>query len=277
MYKVLKEYFNSWEHMETLIQAWQWILERWQVEDVILTEENTATWIIAIIAVVMFIVVWSDKVWDKVQFTNTIIHEVSHSVVAMLTGRRLHGLKLHSDASGVAVSSGNPRGIGMLLTTIAGYPGPSLLAVLMSWLLSIGYAGAALTIYHVLLLFGLLLVRNFFGLFAILSTAIFTLGVTIWGSPFMVSLTVIALILLYAVGGVRGTISLVKVHVAAGKNMKHLTRQQQKDEQENVQSSDASQAARLTFYILPTWFWIAAFLLMNAAALVMSLWLLIAQ
>ena len=41
------------------------------------------------------------------------------------TGRRLAGIRLHSDTSGLTVSRGKPTGIGMILTAAAGYTAPS--------------------------------------------------------------------------------------------------------------------------------------------------------
>lgn len=259
--------------METLQQWWQWIVERWQVEDVIL-EGSEHTWLILVVTVVVFIAVWSDRVWDKTKFSATLIHEIGHSMNAFFTGRRLHGLKVHSDSSGVAVSSGKQRGIGMLFTVIAGYPAPSILALVLAYLLSIGYAGMALTFYHTLLLIGLFLVRNAFGLLTVLSTIIATLGITIWNNPYAVSLTVIVLIIVYGVGGIRGTMALAQVHGARWN--KGLSKQQKKSEIENSKTSDASQAARLTMMVIPAWAWIAGFMIFNIAALGASMWLLLA-
>ena len=50
-------------------------------------------------------------------------------VVALLTGRRLAGIRLHSDSSGVTVSVGRPRGPGMVAMLAAGYPAPALLGL----------------------------------------------------------------------------------------------------------------------------------------------------
>ena len=41
------------------------------------------------------------------------------------SGRRLDGIRLHSDTSGLTVSRGKPTGIGMVLTAAAGYTAPS--------------------------------------------------------------------------------------------------------------------------------------------------------
>ena len=46
----------------------------------------------------------------------TIAHEGGHAVVALLSGRRLQGIRLHSDTSGLTVSAGRPTGPGMIMT-----------------------------------------------------------------------------------------------------------------------------------------------------------------
>ena len=40
----------------------------------------------------------------------TITHEGAHGVAAFVTGRRLQGIRLHSDTSGLTISSGRPSG-----------------------------------------------------------------------------------------------------------------------------------------------------------------------
>lgn len=257
--------------IDNLTEAWAWLSARWRVEDTVLTADNDQAWVIIAIVVVALLVTLNEKVWSKMRFSSTLIHECSHSLVAFLTGRRLHGLKVHDDSSGVAVSSGKSRGLGMILVTIAGYPGPGALALLLAWMLSAGYAGAALTVYHTILLFGLLLVRNPFGLLTALSTILITIGITIWNDPYAVSITVIALVVLYGVGGVRGSIALAKVHGAKWDGSR--TKKDRLSLKDNAKTSDAHQAFRLT--LIPTWIWVAAFFSFNVFALVLSvIWLL---
>lgn len=259
--------------METLQAAWQWLTERWNVESVLLTGDTDYTWFILGGIALAFIAVWSDNVWDRVKFSSTLIHEIGHSVMAIATGRRLHGLKVHSDSSGVSVSSGRDKGLGMLLTVVAGYPAPGLLALLLSFLMSIDYAGMALTLYHTLLIFGLLSVRNAFGLWTVLTTILATIGITVWNNPYAVSITVLVLIIMYGVGGIRGTIALIKVHGARWNGA--IPKKQRIEQQKSSKDSDASQAARLTLYAVPTWIWIAGFMLVNVACLGLSILLLL--
>src|SRR5690606_33172495 len=60
---------------------------------------------------------------------STSASEGGHGLVALLTGRTLTGIRLHSDTSGLTVSRGKPHGIGMSLTAAAGYTAPPLLGL----------------------------------------------------------------------------------------------------------------------------------------------------
>ena len=44
------------------------------------------------------------------------MHEAGHALTAVLTGRRLTGIRLHSDTSGLTLSTGRPSGPGMVAT-----------------------------------------------------------------------------------------------------------------------------------------------------------------
>ena len=51
-------------------------------------------------------------VWHFSRHVVTLVHEAGHAMVALLTGRRLNAVRLHSDTSGHTISSGRPRGPG---------------------------------------------------------------------------------------------------------------------------------------------------------------------
>jgi len=74
----------------------------------------------------------------------TLVHEAGHAVVAVLTGRRLNGIRLHSDTSGLTVSSGKPRGAGMIATAAAGYLAPAALGLGSVLLVDAGHTPWAL-------------------------------------------------------------------------------------------------------------------------------------
>ena len=76
-------------------------------------------------------------------------------------------MRLHSDTSGVTVSYGKPRGLGMILTVAAGYLTPSLLGLGGAWLLAARHITALLWASIALLALLLLLIRNFYGVLTV--------------------------------------------------------------------------------------------------------------
>ena len=89
--------------------------------------------------------------WRITRHVVIIAHEGAHGVAALVSGRKLAGIRLHSDTSGVTVSRGRASGTGMVLTAAAGYPGPALLGLLAAWLLGVGHAVAVLWVLLFLL------------------------------------------------------------------------------------------------------------------------------
>jgi hypothetical protein len=118
----------------------------------------------------------------------TIAHEGAHGVVALAAGRRLSGIRLHSDTSGLTVSRGRPNGPGMVATALAGYVGPGLLGLGAAYLLRERHALAVLWLVVLLLALLLLQIRNFYGLYAVLVAGGAVLAVSWWGSEQVQSL-----------------------------------------------------------------------------------------
>ncbi|MYU47610.1 M50 family peptidase, partial [Streptomyces sp. SID7803] len=70
-------------------------------------------WLVVVTVTAAFIVVVPNAMWRLSRNTITIAHEGGHGLVALLTGRQLSGIRLHSDTSGLTVSrGGKPTGIG---------------------------------------------------------------------------------------------------------------------------------------------------------------------
>ncbi|MEE6259627.1 M50 family metallopeptidase [Plantactinospora sonchi] len=113
----------------------------------------------------------------------TIAHEGGHALVALLTGRRLQGIRLHSDTSGLTVSAGKPTGPGMVLTLLAGYLAPSLIGLAGAWLLGGNRITLLLWVAVALLLAMLVMIRNVYGIVSIVVTTAVVLGVSWKASP----------------------------------------------------------------------------------------------
>lgn len=122
-------------------------------------------------AVVALLAVGIRDVWHVTRNVVTIAHEGGHALVALLVGRRLRGIMLHSDTSGVTWSAGNATGPGRIATTLAGYVTPPLLGLGCAGLLVSGHITALLWLTVLVLVAMLIMVRNAYGVLAILLTA----------------------------------------------------------------------------------------------------------
>ncbi|HET6737817.1 MAG TPA: M50 family metallopeptidase [Kribbella sp.] len=131
--------------------------------------------------VALLLIAWR-PIWKYTRQVVTIAHEGAHGLIAALAGRKLSGIQLHSDTSGVTVSRGKPTGGGMIAVLLAGYPGPALFGLAAAFVLSRGYAVALLWGLLVALVILLLQIRNLFGLWSVLVFGAVVFGVTWWGS-----------------------------------------------------------------------------------------------
>lgn len=106
--------------------------------------------------------------WPYSRHVVTLVHEAGHAGVAVLTGRRLHGVRLNADTSGLTTTRGRPRGPGMIATAAAGYLAPAAAGLLLA--LAVGRGHSEIALIATLVMLGLLLVwiRNWFGLLVVL-------------------------------------------------------------------------------------------------------------
>ncbi len=134
-------------------------------------------------AAVAALLVLYAPLWRLTRHAVTIAHEGAHGVVALAAGRRLAGIRLHSDTSGVTVSSGRPTGPGMVLACAAGYTGPGLFGLGAAALLAAGHAVALLWALVALLALLLAQIRNWYGLWSVLVSGGLVLAATWWLPP----------------------------------------------------------------------------------------------
>jgi Peptidase M50B-like len=224
------------------------------------TQAVPPSWVIAASAVVALIAVLGARPWHLARNAITIAHEGGHALVSLLAGRRLDGIRLHSDTSGVAYSSGRPSGTGIVLTSAAGYLTPPLLGAGAAWLLAAHHVTAMLWLLLVLLTATFLAIRNAYGVLAVLVTAGAVLAVS-WLASAVVQAAfgyVAAWFLL--LGGVRPVIELMT--------------QRHRGSRGRAAVSDADRLARLTG--VPGGLWVALFLIVSVAALVLGARLLVA-
>ncbi|MEN1974786.1 M50 family metallopeptidase [Cellulomonas olei] len=190
--------------------------------------------------------------WHLSRHLLTIVHEAAHALVAVLSGRRLSGMRVHSDTSGLTVSVGRARGPGMVATAFAGYVGPAVLGLAASWVLGRGYAVGLLWGLVVALALVLVQIRNWYGLWAVLVTGVALVGVTWWGTPAVQVAVAYAVTWFLLLGAPRAVLEM----------------QAQRRRGRGRGTSDADALARLT--PLPGGFWVGAFLVVCVGALVLG-------
>jgi hypothetical protein len=220
------------------------------------TQPDPPPWLVLTIGAVALAVVMSPMAWRISRNVVTIAHEGGHALAALLTGRRLTGIRLHSDTSGVTVSRGRPTGPGMVATALAGYVAPSLLGLGFAAMLTAGRITALLWLSIAALAAMLLLIRNAYGVLSILTTGLAIFAVS-WFAPDRAQAAVaysFTWFLLFA--GVRPVGEL-----------------QRKRARRGARNSDADQLARLTG--VPGLAWVMVFGLVALGALAMGASLLI--
>lgn len=194
--------------------------------------------------------------WHLLRHVVTIGHEAGHAVIALVSGRRLNGITLHSDTSGLTVSTGRSTGPGMVLTLFAGYPAVSLLGLGGAWLDVANLAHVLLWATVVLLAAMLLALRNAYGVLSVVVTGGVVFALSWFASPPVQALCgeLFSWFLLF--GGIRPILEL------GGKRRRA-----------HAQNSDADQLARLTG--VPATMWLGLWLIIGVAALIVGgRWLL---
>jgi hypothetical protein len=213
--------------------------------------------VLAAAAAVALVVVASPALWRPARTVVTIAHEGAHGLAALATGRRLAGIRLHSDTSGLTVSAGRATGPGMVLTCAAGYVGPALFGLGAAALLAAGHAVGVLWAVLALLALLLLQIRNFYGLWAVLVTGAVVAGVTAWLPPAGQAAFAAAVTWFLLLAAPRTVLEL-----------------QGARRRRRAPDSDADQLSRLTG--LPALLWVGVFLLVDVAALALAAaWLLL--
>ena len=119
--------------------------------------------VVGLTAAVALALVLSRVAWPYTRMLVTITHEAGHAVAALVAGRRLQGIRLHSDTSGLTVSSGRASGPGMVGMLLAGYLAPALVGLGAGGLLIAGFSLGLLWLLVILLALMLLQIRNFAG------------------------------------------------------------------------------------------------------------------
>lgn len=224
---------------------------------------------VLIVAAVVMVVVASPAGYRLVRHLITLVHEAGHALVAVLSGRRLSGIRLHADTSGVTVSRGRPRGPGMVATLLAGYPAPALVGLGGAWLLGAGYAAASLWALVLTCAVMLLLVRNLYGLWVVLVTGGVVAGLSWLAPDAVIQWAAYLVVLALLVGAPRSVVELRR-----GRSARRGLREKVRHggPTRGGGSSDADQLAALTG--VPAGLWTAVFWIVTVGCLVLGGWIL---
>jgi len=216
------------------------------------------TWVVAVSGAVALLIVLNTMTWHLARNAITIAHEGGHALISLLTGRRLEGIRLHSDTSGVTVSRGKPTGPGVVCTALAGYLTPPLLGAGAAWLLAAHHVTATLWLLLALLAATFLAIRNAFGVLAVLLSAAAVFAVTWYASATAQAVFGYGVAWFLLLGGIRPVVEL-----------------QRQRRRGRARQSDADQLAGLTR--VPAGVWVVVFGLVAVAALALGARLLIPQ
>jgi hypothetical protein len=211
--------------------------------------------LVLITGIVALLVVLTRLPWRIGRNAITIAHEGGHALAALLTGRRLHGIRLHSDTSGLTLSAGRPTGPGMVLTLLAGYIAPSLVGLAGAWLLGGNRITLLLWIAVALLLAMLVMIRNVFGIVSIVVTTAVVLGVSWYAEPDVQAAFAYTGVWFLLIGGVRPVGELQSLRSRG-----------------RMPQSDADQLAGVTR--VPALVWVGLFGVVNVIALLIGALLL---
>jgi hypothetical protein len=200
------------------------------------TQPDPAQWLVFATAAIALAAVLPHGVWRLSRNAVTIAHEGGHGLVAVLSGRRLDGIRLHSDTSGLTLSRGKPTGFGMVLTAAAGYTAPSLLGLGGAWLLAANHITLLLWSATALLLLMLVMIRNAYGVLTVFLTGGLFLLVSWLTEPEVQAAFAYGAVWFLLLGGVRPVFELQRKRRGGG-----------------AADSDADQLSRLTHVPAVVW------------------------
>ena len=209
-----------------------------------------ATGVLAVAAV------GSRRVWPVSRTVVTMAHEGGHALVALLTGRRLAGVRLFHNSAGVTMSAGYLRGPAVVLTALAGYLAAPLLGLGAAALLATGHLLSVLLLSLAGLIGLAIAMRNAYGFLAVFVAGAVVVTVLWRGSALIEAALGYTMAWFLLFGGARPVLEL-----------------QRGRRRRPSESTDADQLAQLTG--TPGWLWVGVFGLVALGALALGAWWLV--
>ena len=190
--------------------------------------------------------------WPVVRTLVTICHEAGHALIAVLVGRRLSGVRVHSDTSGLTVSRGRPKGPGMVATLFAGYVAPAVVGLGIAWLAGTGHASGVLWLLVLLAAVLLVWIRNLYGALVVVAAGVAVALASWYAPPTALGWIATGLAWLFLIAAPRPVLELLRCHSPG---------------------SDAAQMAALTH--VHRYVWCLLWLVLTIAALLAAaLWMI---
>ncbi|MFF5495368.1 M50 family metallopeptidase [Streptomyces aquilus] len=218
-------------------------------DELVGTQPDPDLWVVLATMAAALAIVVPHTLWRISRNAITIAHEGGHGLVALLTGRTLTGIRLHSDTSGLTVSKGKPYGIGMILTASAGYTAPPLLGLGGAALLAAGRITLLLWVATALLVAMLVMIRNAYGALTVILTGGTFVVVSWLAGPQVQAAFAYAVVWFLLLGGVRPAFELQAKRARGGAG-----------------DSDADQLSRLTH--VPGGLWLFLFHAVSLCSLI---------
>ncbi|MEE2030597.1 M50 family metallopeptidase [Rhodococcus chondri] len=229
------------------VDATEILRSAWQAVSTV--DDPAPTAVVIGTALLALVLVMVRPLWLKTRHVITQAHEGSHALVATLVGRKLSGIRLHGDTSGVMVSSGNPRGPGMIATTFAGYTGPAVLGFAAATLLTLDRPAAVLWSILAALAVLILLIRNLFGFVSVIVAGALVGAAAYLGDPVVRYIAAYLITWVLLLGATRPVLELARTHMRG-----------------RGHGSDAHQLRSLTH--IPTAVWLVLFAVVTAGTAV---------
>lgn len=221
------------------------------------TQDAPPVWVmIACLAAAAAAVLYT-PVWRWSRGLVTIAHEGGHALMAVLMRRRLTGIRLHADTSGLTFSRGRPTGFGAAMTLFAGYIAPAALGLMAAALTGAGRIVLLLWITLALLAIMLIFIRNWYGALALIVVGAGVFAATWYGNAIVQTVAAYLGAWLLLLGAVKPVMELgARRRGGRGRGQ-----------------SDADQLAGIT--PLPAGAWIFLFTLVTIAAAVWGTYMLL--
>lgn len=228
-----------------------WFINLWN--QILTVQEVPLPWMILVSWVISLALVFT-PLWRLTRNGITVVHEGGHALTAILWGRRISGIKLHSDTSGVTISRGNPRGLGAIFTAASGYTAPAILGLSMQYLSSTGHSTLGLAMLSLALLGIFIAIRNLWGIIVVVPLLV--------GFYFILQFEPLAQVFMLLLVATFLTVASLKPIIELQRARKNGTES----------TTDADMLAQLTFFI-PGFIWVLFFFLVSLAANVLAVYL----